>query len=57
MHHRHAVGGGRRGRGARYAAHRAHARSAGPDAAVVRVRVVRYGRPSVGRRIAAADRR
>lgn len=57
MHYAHAVGGGRRRRRARDAAHRANAGRPGPDAAVVRVRVIRYGRPSVGRRIATADRR
>lgn len=62
VHDGHAVGSGRRRSGTGDSAHRAHARRPGPYAAVVRVRVIRHGRPSVGRRIvgsctAATDRR
>lgn len=58
VHDRRAVCGGGRRRGAGNAAHRAHAGRPGPDAAVVRVRMrIRHGCPSVGRRIAATDRR
>lgn len=57
VHDGHAVGGGRRRRGTRDASYRPCAGRSGSDAAVVRVRVFRQGCPSVGRRIASADRR
>lgn len=49
MNNGHAVGGSGRGRGTRDAAHRAHTRRPGPNAAVMRVRMIRNGGPSVGR--------
>lgn len=58
VHDGHAIGGGRRRSGTGDSTHGAHARRAGSNAAVVRIRVVHYGRPSVGRRVVAtADRR